>query len=288
MEFIPCTLKQLPDSQRIAAAATAIGLNPVNGVSWENLSKMVPGLDVEPQHISLLVSKYWGSKGVHLGVAFLDNPPADLRARIISHANAWSKTANVQFVETSLGNAQVRLARSGTGYWSYLGTDILHIPQGQPTLNLQDFTMQTPDKEFYRVVRHEFGHTCGFVHEHLRSEIVFDLDIQKTLLYFETTQGWSAAEVQAQVLTPLDESQLKETPHADRVSVMCYQLPASITKSGQPIPGGNDIDEQDYAFAALVYPKSPVTPPVNPPPVGGELAITLPIALPAGTYVRRA
>jgi hypothetical protein len=36
---------------------------------------------------------------------------------------------------------------------------------------------------------------------------------------------------------------------------MCYQIPGSITKNGKAIVGGLDIDRQDFAFAALIYPK---------------------------------
>ena len=39
------------------------------------------------------------------------------------------------------------------------------------------------------------------------------------------------------------------------ISIMCYQIPGSITKDGKPIIGGLDIDRQDFAFAALIYPK---------------------------------
>ena len=39
-------------------------------------------------------------------------------------------------------------------------------------MNLEAFTMQTPDSEFHRVVRHEAGHTLGFPHEHMRKAIV--------------------------------------------------------------------------------------------------------------------
>ena len=56
----------------------------------------------------------------------------------------------------------MRIARidSGdqSGYWSYLGTDILSIAAGEPTMNLQEFSMDTPESEFHRVVRHETGH----------------------------------------------------------------------------------------------------------------------------------
>ena len=56
-------------------------------------------------------------------------------------------------------------------------------------------------------------------------------------------------------MTPLDESTLMGTP-ADQDSIMCYQLPGIITKDGQPIIGGADIDETDYAFAGQIYPKA--------------------------------
>ena len=222
----------------------------------------MPGFIPEPQQIAVLTTKYWLSGGVKLTVGFLDNPSADLRARILSHMNAWNKTANVLFVEANT-DPQVRIARAaGNGYWSYLGTDILSIPADQPTMNLEAFTMSTPDSEFHRVVRHETGHTLGFPHEHMRKEIVDDIDPAKAIAFFGTTQGWSPEEVRQQVLTPIEESSLLGTAHADTNSIMCYQIPGSITRDGNPIIGGVDIDQQDYNFAAKVYPK-PVATSVN-------------------------
>jgi hypothetical protein len=62
---------------------------------------------------------------------------------------------NVQFTETAT-DPQVRIGRdAGDGYWSYLGTDVLHIAAGERTMNLDSFTMNTADSEFYRVIRHE-------------------------------------------------------------------------------------------------------------------------------------
>jgi hypothetical protein len=90
------------------------------------------------------------------------------------------------------------------------------------------------------------------------------------IAYFQRTYGWSAQTTQQQVLTPINERSLMGTP-VDRLSIMCYQLPGACTKSGQPIPGGLDIDETDYAFMAKLYPlpvapPPPVSPPVSPPP----------------------
>jgi len=206
----------------------------------------------------------------------MDNPETALRKRILLHMNAWAKTANVQFVET-LGHAQVRIDRQGGGaggYWSYVGTDILGIPAGEPTLNLEAFTMNTPESEFHRVVRHETGHTLGFPHEHMRAELVAKIDVKKAIKYFGDTQGWSPDEVRAQVLTPLEKSTIMGTLHADQDSIMCYQIPGEITKDGKPIRGGVDIDVEDYEFAAKIYPKPP-TPPAagkRPPLVANAMA----------------
>ena len=161
-----------------------------------------------------------------------------------------------KFTETTV-NPQVRISLQGSGYWSYLGTDILHIPANQPTMNLQGFSMSTAESEYHRVVRHETGHTLGFPHEHLRAEIVNRIDPAKAKAYFLANDGWDAATVTAQVLTPLDYSALIATAQPDPNSIMCYWLPGSIMKDGIAVAGGTDIDAQDCAFAGSppVYPK---------------------------------
>jgi hypothetical protein len=212
---------------------------------------------VNKEFLAIMTAKRWKTNGVRLTVGFLEETPDDLRTRIISHMNAWAQTANVQFTWTqSVSSAQVRILRENTdGYWSYVGTDILLADADQPTMNLQGFTMQTEDSEFHRVVRHETGHTLGFPHEHMRSDLVALIDPAKAIPYFEATQGWSEEEVRRQVLTPIEDSSLLGTPRSDSNSIMCYQIPGALTKSGEPIPGGVDIDDIDYAFAATCYPK---------------------------------
>jgi hypothetical protein len=151
----------------------------------------------------------------------------------------------------------LRIARQGGddgGYWSYLGTDILHIAADQPTLNLEGFTMNTDESEFVRVVRHETGHTMGFPHEHLRHEIVERIDREKAIAYYRRMFGWEPDKTIRNVLTALDESALIATSHADPTSIMCYWLPAEIMKDGVAVPGGSDIDVADMEFAKSVYP----------------------------------
>jgi hypothetical protein len=260
----------LTAAQIIRAAAEATRLHPPNappqGVlaavrDFMGAASVIP----EPLHIALLTNAYWGSRQRVLSVSFMEETPADLAARIVSHANAWN--CGITFALTN-GVGDVRISRGPGGYYSYLGVGITQIPQDTCTMNLEQFTMDTPESEFHRVVRHEFGHTLGFPHEHMRKEIVARINPQAAYRYFRQTQGWSRQDVDQQVLTPLDDRALVEAP-ADQTSIMAYQMPASITNDGQPIVGGLDINPEDAAFALAQYPLAvaPTLPPVSPPTV---------------------
>ncbi len=250
-----CTIKLLPRHQWVPAAKRAIAVNPANAPMVQMLHQGAAASVIHPERLALLTAKYWGPDGVHLTVSFLDNPAKDLRARILQHMNAWAAYANVEFVEVA-SDGQVRIARSaGDGYWSYLGTDILAIPTPEPTMNLDSFTMDTPDSEFVRVIRHETGHTLGFPHEHLRSEIVNRINRRKAIRYYRENQGWTPDVTVQQVLTPLDNSDLTATAAADEDSIMCYWLPASIMIDHREVLGGKDINATDGEFAGSLYQK---------------------------------
>jgi hypothetical protein len=177
----------------------------------------------------------------------------------------------VSFIESNI-EPQVRIARftaaeaapGRDGYWSYLGTDLLLVPTG-PTMNLEGFTMNTPDSEFHRVVRHETGHTLGFPHEHMRKELVARLDREKVIAAYMASQGWAREEVEDQILTALDDAALLYNDHADETSIMCYQIAAELTLDGRAIAGGLDINPRDRAFVATVYPPDPLDSAPPPP-----------------------
>jgi hypothetical protein len=254
--YIGCTIKQVPPDKLLESASTAVEVNPANA---PNTAALPREFTPAPERLAVMTQKYWGPAGVRLTVGFLDNASAELRRRIISHMNAWGAWANVQFTPTNT-DPQVRIARvRGDGYWSYLGTDVLSIPDDEPTMNLDSFTMNTPESEYHRVVRHETGHTLGFPHEHRRKAIVDRIDREKAIKEFMATQGWSRQEIIEQVLTPFKVSALKATAATDENSIMCYDLPAHIMKDGIAVPGGKDIDNLDASFAAKLYP-GPVSP----------------------------
>lgn len=257
---IVCAPRHLPRREWPRAATNAIAVNPDNRPPGLEEDEVPVGS--EGEKLAIDVTRYWGKKGVHLTVGFFETPDQALRRRILLHLNAWGKSANVVFLE-SAAEPQVRIARRTAneaapgedGYWSNLGTDILLIGPDRPTMNLEAFTMQTLDSEFYRVVRHEAGHTLGFPHEHMRKALVERLDREKVIRDYMKTQGWTRQEVIDQVLTPLEESSLLGTPMAEAASIMCYEISGELTLDGKPIVGGTDITANDHAFAAQIYPR---------------------------------
>ncbi|HKU75989.1 MAG TPA: CHAT domain-containing protein [Pyrinomonadaceae bacterium] len=259
MSIILCRPRSLPVEKLVDAERRAIEVNPENALEHRLVTRTPTGRRGGLRRIAVVIARKWPATGVRLSVSFMDNPSTALRARILKHMNAWGEHANVLFSETA-GVGQVRIARFDkpddvAGYWSWLGTEILEIDENEPTLNLDSFTMNTAESEFIRVVRHEAGHTLGFDHEHMRSDIVSRIDRKKAIAFYDEDQGWSKEEVEQQVLTPLAKKSIMGTKESDPLSIMCYDLPGKIMKDGKPVIGGTDINPNDFAFAKSLYPK---------------------------------
>lgn len=270
--FHACEIKQLPAEDLVAAARMAVDINPANRPNMA-----IVGFAIPLERIIVLTTKYFGPAERVLSVQFLDNPSTACRRMILEAMNAWGThpkyPCGIKFAETAQ-QGQIRISRGRGGYYSYLGTDCLRIPAGQQTMNLEGFTEKTRQSEYNRVVKHETGHTLGFPHEHARAEIIALLDREKVYAYFERTQGWSRTDIDAQILTPLSvDSMMGTAPDVD--SIMTYQFPGTVTKSGKPIPGGFDINDTDAQFAAKIYPtaEAPV-PPGKVWTVDGQLVVT--------------
>src|SRR6266446_1776586 len=91
-----CVIKSLPKRLLIRAAETARTINPANAPVFGPLSAVSRTFHIdEPLRIAVLTAKYWGPKPHKWTVSFMESTPTDLKDRIISHMNAWTKCGNV-------------------------------------------------------------------------------------------------------------------------------------------------------------------------------------------------
>jgi hypothetical protein len=246
-----CEIKSLPRDRLLEAAANAKAVFPGNAPQFA----AAPGFKFpEPMQLAAMTTKYWGPEPRTLGVTFLDGGSQALRKKILDFMNAWYRLGGgIKFAPSA--NGEVRITRGGSGYWSYLGVDILLVPAGQPTMSLQGFTERMSDAEYRRVVPHETGHTQGFVHEQLRSKIVARIVPSKAIPWARRTYGWPPALTTSNILTPQEERSLMGTPEVEETSVLCYWLPGEIMVDGVPVAGGTRITAMDAAFCRKLYPR---------------------------------
>ena len=104
---IGCRIKVLPPRLRERAAANARKINPVNAPLQAPLGRTAP---LDPQRLTLDTARYWGPAPRQFTVSFVESTPADLRARILEHMNAWNATCGMSFVLTN-GTGDVRISR---------------------------------------------------------------------------------------------------------------------------------------------------------------------------------
>src|SRR5262249_37184468 len=143
-----CIDRQLPDDQVEEAARRAIEENPDNAPAGPAAFSVAP---LPPRFMALITGKRW-KRGRTLRVRFLGGDPA-VRQKVESFAHQWEEYANIKFRFGDEPHAEIRTAfQMGAGSWSYIGTDALGIPAGQPTMNYGWLTPDTPDEEYSRVV----------------------------------------------------------------------------------------------------------------------------------------
>ena len=267
-----CTEMHLPADVRALADHIAINENP------DNINNMLPtstpsfrSVAATPgdsisalnaaegvQRIFFQVGKTW-MPGRTLPVYFLDHVSPKLRDRIMETARKWSRHANIHFEETTnREDSIIRIANyAGEGHWSYLGTDALTIPKSRITMNYDGYTIDenTGQDEMDRVVIHEFGHAIGCPHEHFSPDVSIPWDKEKVYAYYWRTQGWSRAEVDAQVLRKYDMSQVSLMTTYDAESIMHYAVPADLlTDSSRAIDWNTKLSAGDKIGVAAMYP----------------------------------
>ena len=201
------------------------------------------------------ISKEW-KNGRRLTVSFMGGRK-EVKDRIIRHAKTWMEYANIELAFiTGKKPGDVRIAfDKKDGSWSLMGTEILSEDKAKPTMNFGWLTPTTDDLEYNRVVLHEFGHTLGCIHEHERPDNGIPWDKPKVYAYYKQTDGWSKEEVDDQVFSKYDISQIRSNK-LDKKSIMMYPVPEQLTKGDYHVGWNNGLSAEDKKFIARLYPKN--------------------------------
>ena len=199
--------------------------------------------------------KLW-ENGRTLKVKFLDGKPA-VQAKVQAVAKEWEQLANLKLEFVTSGTAQIRISFAEEGFsWSTVGTDALTVAADKPTMNYGWLEPDTDMREYQRVVRHEFGHALGMIHEHQNPAAQGQIPWDKPKVYaYYAQQGWNKDDVDFNIFELYSEDSTNHTAF-DRTSIMEYAVPDSLTIGSYAIGWNTEFSPMDIEFMKRQYPKA--------------------------------
>jgi len=203
---------------------------------------------------ALLSETKWQSGDV-IKVKFLEGDES-LQQRVRDTAEAWTgpDMADLRFEWVDSGDADIRIAfEQGNGSWSYLGTICRQIPDTEPTMNYGWLTPDSPDDEINRVVKHEFGHALGLIHEHQNPKGGIEWNEPAVIADLGgPPNNWDEEQIRHNVLDHYPAEEVEATD-VDKDSIMMYPIPKSWTLDGFSADLNSDLSQQDVEFIRGAY-----------------------------------
>lgn len=202
---------------------------------------------------ALLLGAKW-PVGSTITVRFLEGDPG-LCQRVRAVAEEWTNLANLTFDFRTSGPTDIRIAfMAGRGSWSYLGTMCQRIDEPAPTMNFGWLTPTSSEDELRRVVRHEFGHALGLIHEHQnpkgggiawnRDAVIADLS--------GPPNNWTEATIEENIFKKYEGV---VGTKVNSKSIMMYPIPRAWTRDETSADLNSELSETDKAFIAENYPR---------------------------------
>ena len=213
----------------------------------------IRGLD-PPLRLAVVFAKRWPA-GRPITVRFLEGDP-NIQAKVKEMAMDWTNYGNIKFqFVNDKQDADIQIAfQQGAGSWSYIGIDANTIPPGEPTMNYGWFDETTPDQEFSRTVKHEFGHALGCIHEHQNP--AGGIKWNKEAVYKDLggpPNNWSPETIDHNIFERYSKT-ITQYTNVDPRSIMTYQFPADWTIDHMSF-GENvfDLSDTDKEFIKTQY-----------------------------------
>jgi astacin (peptidase family M12A) len=203
--------------------------------------------------------KLW-QNGRRLRVKFLDGI-GEVKSRVEPIAKEWESLANLTLDFITSGPADIRISFAEEGFsWSTVGTDAMTVASNDATMNYGWLEPTTSLREYQRVVRHEFGHALGMIHEHQNPAAEGEIPWDKPKVYaYYAQQGWTKEDVDFNIFEVYSEESTNHTAF-DSTSIMQYAVPDSLTIGSFAIGWNTEFSPDDIEFMRRQYPRGAVGP----------------------------
>jgi hypothetical protein len=193
--------------------------------------------------------------GKILKVRFL-NGEEELHERVLEAAKQWEDYANITFeLADEDEDAEVRVKFSDGKNDSKIGTDSLTFAGDQQTVSFNSLNVNSSEEDVNMYVLHEFGHTLGFIHEHLHPTKKIDWEKNKAIEYYANNYGYTEEDCEKNLFRPYVPSSLLYSEF-DPDSIMMYPIPPEITNDGSSFIMNSQLSEMDKRMAEIFYPDS--------------------------------
>lgn len=208
------------------------------------------------ERLAVLWAKRWRA-GCELRCRFLHG--SEIQRRFVEEkAKIWESYANISFKFVTSGHGDIRIAfNRGEGSWSAHGTDAQceeYFPRHQPTMNFGWLNDHTSDREFQRVVLHEFGHALGCVHEHQSPESNLDWDRDAVVAAYKGPPNyWSEREIETQIFQRRLSINIAAT-RFDPKSIMLYSFKPEYFYDGIGLRTNYELSDLDKKLIRELYP----------------------------------
>ena len=192
--------------------------------------------------------------GRTLRVLFLDGETS-VKTKVAEIAKEWEQVANLKLDFVRSGAAEIRISFLDKGFsWSTVGTDARTVPRTAATMNYGWLEPSTSLREYQRVVRHEFGHALGMIHEHQNPDALSKIPWDRPKVYdYYAQQGWDKAAVDHNIFAVYDVDETNFTTF-DPTSIMQYAVPDSLTHGSFAIGWNTALSQTDRDFMRSQYP----------------------------------